>query len=196
MLRLPRDLLDAVVAHCRAEHPIEACGVLAGWDGQAERHIPMRNAANSRTRYAMDPEQQLAVWREMDERGEQPVVIYHSHTATEAVPSAPDVKFAAEPDAHYLIVSTRDDEPDWRLWRITDGVTTEEPVTVVYPQRTGRALICAPDDLPRATVRAAVDAELAGVPVEPHPWLQPGTAVLVDYDALAEATRPPNWEWL
>lgn len=130
MLRLRRDLLDAMVAHCRAEHPLEACGVLAGRDGVPDRHIPMRNAEASRTRYAMDPDEQLAVWREMDERGEQPVVIYHSHTATEAVPSTPDARFAAEPDAHYLIVSTRADEPEWRSWRIANGQPTEELVVM------------------------------------------------------------------
>lgn len=138
MLRLPRDLLDAVVAHCRAEHPIEACGVLAGRDGVPERHIPMRNAAASRTRYAMDPDEQLGVWREMDERGERPVVIYHSHTATEAVPSTPDVQYAAEMYAHYVIVSTRGVEPEVRSFRIAvdagvvaAGVATEELIDVV-----------------------------------------------------------------
>ncbi len=130
MLRLRRDLLDAMVAHCRAEHPVEACGVLAGRDGVPERHIPMRNAEASRTRYAMDPEQQLAVWCDMDERGEHPVVIYHSHTATEAVPSAPDVAYAAEPGAYYVIVSTRGELPSVRSYQITDGVVTEDLIEV------------------------------------------------------------------
>lgn len=130
MLRLRRELLAAMIAHCRAEHPIEACGVLAGRGDMAERHIPMRNAANSRTRYAMDPEQQLAVWREMDERGEQPVVIYHSHTATEARPSTPDIAYATEPGAYYVIVSTRGDLPDVRSYQIADGVVTEDLIEV------------------------------------------------------------------
>lgn len=139
MLRLRRDLLDAVVAHCRAEAPLEACGVLAGRDGVPERHIPMRNAEASRTRYAMDPDQQLAVWREMDERGEQPVVIYHSHPATEAKPSAPDVRFMAEPRSHYVIVSLRGELPEVRSWRmaagagvVCAGAVTEEPIDVIH----------------------------------------------------------------
>jgi proteasome lid subunit RPN8/RPN11 len=130
VLRLRRDLLDAMVAHCRAEHPVEACGVLAGRDGLAERYIPMWNAEASRTRYAMDPDEQLAVWQDMDARGERPVVIYHSHTATEARPSTPDVRYAGEPDAHYVIVSTRSDEPEVRSYRVADGVAMEESVQV------------------------------------------------------------------
>jgi proteasome lid subunit RPN8/RPN11 len=120
-----------MVAHCRAEAPLEACGVLAGRDGLAERHVPMRNAAQSRSRYEMDPGEQLAVWLDMDRRGEQPVVIYHSHPATEAYPSAPDVRYAAEPDAHYVIVSLRADEPEVRSYRITAGNVEEEPVEVL-----------------------------------------------------------------
>lgn len=141
MLRLRRDLLDAMIAHCRAEHPVEACGVLAGRGGLAERHIPMRNAEASRTRYAMDPDEQLAVWRDMYARRELPVVIYHSHTATEARPSAPDVRYAGEPDAHYVIVSTRDDVPEIRAYRVVAGMAFEEPIFVIdYAHPTGGAL--------------------------------------------------------
>ena len=51
----------------------------------------MDNAARSMTFYEFDSMEQLRVWREMDDRDEEPVVIYHSHTATEAYPSRTDV---------------------------------------------------------------------------------------------------------
>ncbi|MGH3634073.1 MAG: Mov34/MPN/PAD-1 family protein, partial [Mycobacterium sp.] len=74
----------------------------------------------------------LTVWRTMEAGDEVPVVIYHSHTATEAYPSRTDVSLAAEPDAHYVLVSTRDpDQHELRSYRIVDGVVTEEPVTIV-----------------------------------------------------------------
>ena len=40
----------------------------------------------------------------MDESDEVPVIIYHSHTATEAYPSRTDISYASEPDAHYVLV--------------------------------------------------------------------------------------------
>jgi [CysO sulfur-carrier protein]-S-L-cysteine hydrolase len=56
-------------------------------------------------------------------------VIYHSHTATEAYPSRTDIALAAEPGAHYVIVSTRDPErAELRAFRIVDGIVTEEEV--------------------------------------------------------------------
>jgi [CysO sulfur-carrier protein]-S-L-cysteine hydrolase len=134
VLVIRADLVDAMVAHARADHPDEACGVLAGPDGsdRPERHIPMLNAERSPTFYRFDSGEQLKVWRQMDEADEVPVVIYHSHTATEAYPSRTDISYAAEPHAHYVLVSTRDpDVHEVRSYRILEGVVSEEPVTVV-----------------------------------------------------------------
>ena len=134
MLVIRADLVEAMVAHARADHPDEACGVLAGPEGsdRPERHVAMVNAERSPTFYRFDAQEQLKVWRAMDDADEVPVVIYHSHTATEAYPSRTDVNLAAEPDAHYVLVSTRDPGLDEvRSYRIVDGVVTEQPVSVV-----------------------------------------------------------------
>jgi [CysO sulfur-carrier protein]-S-L-cysteine hydrolase len=134
VLTISRDLHDRIVAHARADHPDEACGVLAGPAGtdRPERFIAMTNAARSPTFYEFDSGEQLKVWREMDDRDEEPVVIYHSHTATEAYPSRTDISYANEPGAHYVLVSTRDDQQtEFRSFRITGGQVAEEPVTVV-----------------------------------------------------------------
>ena len=133
MLTITRDLRDQIVAHARKDHPDEACGVLAGPAGdRPTRFIPMTNAARSPTFYEFDSAEQFRVWQEMDDQDEEPVVIYHSHTATEAYPSRTDIGLAAEPGAHYVLVSTRDDDrTEFRSYRIVDGEVTEELVTVV-----------------------------------------------------------------
>ena len=138
MLVIRRDLVDAMVAHARADHPDEACGVIAGPTGSdsPERFIPMVNAARSPTFYEFDSGDLLRLYREMDDRDEVPVVIYHSHTATEAYPSRTDVSYASEPEAHYVVVSTREtgsDEGPYELrsFRIVDGGVAEEQVDVV-----------------------------------------------------------------
>jgi [CysO sulfur-carrier protein]-S-L-cysteine hydrolase len=138
MLTIAQDLVDAMVAHARADHPDEACGVIAGPEGsdRPTRHVPMLNAARSPTFYEFDSGDLLRLYRDMDARDEVPVVIYHSHTATEAYPSRTDVAYASEPDAHYVLISTRETGPDagpfeLRSYRIVDGAVSEEPVTVV-----------------------------------------------------------------
>ncbi len=134
MLTISRALYDKIVAHARADHPDEACGVIAGpaGSGRPDRFIPMLNAERSPTFYRFDSTEQFQVWKEMDERDEEPVVIYHSHTATEAYPSRTDISYASEPGAHYVLVSTADPErAELRSFRIIDGVVTEEEVRIV-----------------------------------------------------------------
>ena len=137
VLTIDRTTRDAIVAHARRDHPDEACGVVAGPEGsdRAERFVPMLNAARSPTFYEFDSTDLLALYKEMDERDEEPVVIYHSHTATEAYPSRTDIGLASEPGAHYVLVSTREhgnsEGPvEFRSYRIIDGEVTEEDVQV------------------------------------------------------------------
>ena len=134
MLRIRQDLVHAMTEHARRDHPDEACGVIAGPAGSdtPTRFIPMANAAMSTTFYEFDSGDLLRLYREMDANDEEPVVIYHSHTATEAHPSRTDISYAQEPNAHYVLLSTRDeDTTELRSYRIVDGEVTEEEVEIV-----------------------------------------------------------------
>lgn len=138
MLRLSRAIHDAIVDHAKRDHPDEACGIVAGPEGadEARRHVAMINAAGSPTFYEFDSTELLALYKEMWANDEEPVVVYHSHTATEAYPSVTDIKLANEPGAHYVLVSTREhgNSPgpvEFRSYRIIDGEVTEEPVTLL-----------------------------------------------------------------
>jgi [CysO sulfur-carrier protein]-S-L-cysteine hydrolase len=138
VLTIDRATHDAIIAHARRDHPDEACGVVAGpIDSDVPaRFIPMLNAAMSPTFYEFDSGDLLKLYREMDDRDEEPVVVYHSHTSTEAYPSRTDIDLAGEPGAHYVLVSTRDGADqggpvEFRSYRIVDGEVTEEEVRVV-----------------------------------------------------------------
>lgn len=137
MLTISQEHVDQIVAHARRDHPDEACGVIAGPIGsdQPTRFIPMINAARSPTFYEFESGDLLKLYREMARNDEDPVVIYHSHTATQAYPSRTDIAYASEPNAHYVLVSTREtgveDAPnEFRSFRIVDGEVTEEEVTI------------------------------------------------------------------
>ena len=139
MLTIDKATYDAIVAHARRDHPDEACGVVAGPAGsdRPTRFVPMVNAAMSPTFYEFDSGDLLQLYKQMNANDEVPVVIYHSHTATEAYPSRTDISYASEPEAHYVLVSTRSDTllsgsgREFRSFRIVDGVVTEEDVSIV-----------------------------------------------------------------
>ncbi|MGI8612956.1 MAG: Mov34/MPN/PAD-1 family protein [Nocardioidaceae bacterium] len=138
MLVIEQETYDGMVAHAKRDHPDEACGVVAGPEGsdRPTRFVPMLNAARSPTFYEFDAGELLRLYQNMEARDKEPVVIYHSHTATPAYPSRTDIGLAAEPRAHYVLVSTREhgnaDGPvELRSYRIVDGEVSEEDVSVV-----------------------------------------------------------------
>jgi len=137
VLSIARAHVDAMVAHARADHPDEACGVIVGPEGSdtPTRYVAMTNADRSPTFFRFDPAEQLKLYQAMDDQDEEIVVVYHSHTATEAYPSRTDISYAAEPQAHYVLVSTaesgaQEGPVSVRSYRIVDGAVTEEELRI------------------------------------------------------------------
>ncbi|TYB47718.1 Mov34/MPN/PAD-1 family protein [Actinomadura chibensis] len=138
MLTIERALVDKIIAHARADHPDEACGIVAGPQGsdRPTRFIPMTNAERSPTYHRFDDQEWYWVDREMDDNDEEPIVHYHSHTSTEAYPSRTDIDYLrsslADPRIHRVLVSTRaPDEVEFRSYLLVDGEVVEEEVEIV-----------------------------------------------------------------
>lgn len=118
-MRLPRELAQELVAHARDDLPNECCGMIAGRDGTATRVIRATNTEASPFMYVMDPREQLRIWEEIEDAGEEVLAVYHSHTRSAAYPSRTDVELAFFPETLYVIVSLADrDAPEIRAFRI------------------------------------------------------------------------------
>jgi proteasome lid subunit RPN8/RPN11 len=137
MLRLPSDLLDAIIGHCLTGLPDEACGLIGGdpVTDQAIRWYPSVNVAASAKLYIVDPLTHLRADRDATDAGLEIIGVVHSHTHTDAYPSPTDVAQAPDPAWHYVLVSLRDTEPVVRSYAIADGGITEEPVVLEGPIR-------------------------------------------------------------
>jgi [CysO sulfur-carrier protein]-S-L-cysteine hydrolase len=121
---------DTLVAHSWSDFPYEVCGLLGVRADGSAVHFPIDNAERSMTYYVMEPKQLLRAMREIEDE-ELGLAIYHSHTHTQAYPSATDIRLAAYPEATYLIVTLQDrDHPDIRAYTIVDGEVTEKDVVV------------------------------------------------------------------
>ena len=130
-LTLPQHMVDEMIAHAREDAPNECCGIIAGKDGTPTRLYRAINAEASPYRYSVEPKDLLRIHRDVDARDEDFLVIYHSHTHTEAYPSPTDIRLAAWPDAYYVLISLMDEaSPVVRAFRITDGAVEEEPLAV------------------------------------------------------------------
>lgn len=131
MFTLERSFADEIISHAREEDPNECCGILAGSDGRVARLYRAVNAEASPYRYNVDAKDLLRIYKECEAQGWDFVAIYHSHTHTEAYPSATDVRLAAWPESLYLILSLADKaNPVLRAFRIQDGAIREEPLRI------------------------------------------------------------------
>ncbi|WP_254536898.1 desampylase [Halomarina litorea] len=134
-LELPAEVYDAVVAHAREGAPEEVCGVLGGRReagtcrvSRAER-VP-NVASTPETRYQLDPGDQLAAMRAVEDADGEVVGFYHSHPRGPRRPSATDEAQATWPDASYVIVSLDGTAPFVGSWRWTGERFEEEAVRV------------------------------------------------------------------
>jgi proteasome lid subunit RPN8/RPN11 len=133
-LRIARSLLDQIVAQARAEAPNECCGIVGARDGGAVTLMPARNARASPLAYEIDARDLVRIYDELDDRGLEVGIIYHSHTRSDPVPSQTDINLASPflPDAVYLIVGVKDPErDDIRAWHIADGEVSVAQLEVV-----------------------------------------------------------------
>ncbi len=118
-IRLPKAIVDEIIAHAREGKPEEVCGILRGRDGQVLELIRARNVAQDRIHdYTVDPQTLLRQF-DFEDRGDAMVGIYHSHPVSPAYPSATDAWNAHYPESAYLIVSlARDQAPVLRAFRL------------------------------------------------------------------------------
>jgi [CysO sulfur-carrier protein]-S-L-cysteine hydrolase len=133
VLRLGRDVFDAICDLAFREYPLEMCGLIAGAPGadHAARFHPCRNDAESAKVYTINPKDHLRAEMAADDRDEEIIGVVHSHTHSEPYPSPTDVRQAPDPDWHYVIVGLKRDAPELRSYRIVDGEITEEPIELV-----------------------------------------------------------------
>lgn len=130
MTTLTLQQLAELFAYATEANPDECCGLIGGKDGRAGSLYPMRNvAAAAGVSYEAAPEDLFAAQRQMRERGEELLAIYHSHPrSAEPAPSETDVRLAYYPQAVYFIVGLASPHPVMRAFRISERRGSWEPV--------------------------------------------------------------------
>ncbi len=110
MIKIPQSIFNKLKAQARAKAPNEACGYLAGVDGEVQDIIPMKNADESPTHFSFDPEEQFTALQKATDRAVELFSVYHSHPATPPRMSEEDIRLAYDTSITYLIYSMLTDE--------------------------------------------------------------------------------------
>jgi proteasome lid subunit RPN8/RPN11 len=108
-LIIKRNNYIQIVEYCLQQKPLEACGILAGKTTADEALVQqvylMKNIKESPEEYLMEPEEQFSVFKDIREKGQEMIAIFHSHPHSPARPSRKDIKMAYYPETVYAIVS-------------------------------------------------------------------------------------------
>lgn len=129
MIRIPEAIREAMVREARERLPHEACGLLAGIDGEVREIYPLTNTDASREHFSMDLKEQFAAVKDMRAKGISMLAIWHSHPETPARPSEEDIRLALTPGVSHVIVSLADPSaPDVKSFRIEGGTVSAEPI--------------------------------------------------------------------
>lgn len=121
LLSLPRSVYEGMLWHALAEQPLECCGLLAGVvreDGVGEVRLryPLLNAAASPVEFESEPRSIFSAHRDILRQGWDVLAVYHSHPASEPIPSGKDLERNTWPQAVALIVSLTTTTPLVRAW--------------------------------------------------------------------------------
>ena len=119
-----------MLGHVTGQLPLEACGLLAGRNGQVEEVIAIRNQAQSPVRFIMDPYEQLQAFERIDSLGLDLVGIFHSHPTGPEVVSATDIQEAAYEVVHIILSPLSNKSWKMRGFWIEDGQFQEVALVI------------------------------------------------------------------
>jgi proteasome lid subunit RPN8/RPN11 len=122
MITLQRSQRSQLLEFAREADPAECCGLIGGVGSLVRTIYPLRNiAADIHVSYEAAPEDLFSAQRQMRERGEELLAIYHSHPrSTEPRPSETDVRLAYYPQAIYFIIGLAGPVPVMQAFRISE----------------------------------------------------------------------------
>ncbi|MBI1811384.1 MAG: M67 family metallopeptidase [Nitrospirae bacterium] len=129
-LCIPKGIFDEMIAHCKAAHPNEACGILAGNGVDVFKIYKMSNIEKSPVSYEFDSREHINAIKNMRENNHKMLAIFHSHPSSPAYPSAKDVSLAFYEDSIYVIVSLSEKEPVVKGFLIREGAVKEVRISV------------------------------------------------------------------
>ncbi len=129
MIKISQDIIDRIKSHAKKEVPIEACGYLAGKNGEISESFPMSNIDKSPEHFSFDPKEQFKVIKAARAKGLELIVVYHSHPASPARLSKEDLRLAYDPNTIHLIYSLLNQEI--KAFKVVNGDIKEEAIEVL-----------------------------------------------------------------
>ncbi len=124
-------VLARILAHARADWPLECCGLLAGRHEVITDIFPTANALGSPREFFIAPPELASTFRAIRQLRLKHLGIYHSHPEGENAPSRRDIEMAFYPSCAYFVVSPKARVSCIRAFRISNGQAAELEIEIL-----------------------------------------------------------------
>ncbi|MFV0480544.1 MAG: Mov34/MPN/PAD-1 family protein [Campylobacteraceae bacterium] len=131
MLKITKAVLEEIIKHAKDDLPNEACGYLAGVNGEIKKAFKMTNVDASPTHFSFDPKEQFEAFKKAKGEDLRLIACYHSHPNTPARASDEDIKLAYDSNISYIIISLAKSEPVVKSFKIKNGEAQEEILEII-----------------------------------------------------------------
>ena len=125
-IKIPKDIIDAMIEQAYDELPNETCGLLSGTDYLVQTHYKMANIDQSPEHFSFDPKEQFQVLKNSRKSGQKIIANFHSHPKSPARPSEEDIRLANDPNIIYIIISLAEETP------VVKAFVKEDDTLVAY----------------------------------------------------------------
>lgn len=127
-MRIPKNIIDELIAQAKKDAPLESCGYLLGKDDVVTENYWMENIDHSSEHFSFAPKDQFAALRYAREHGLKILANWHSHPASPSRPSQEDLRLANDPTIRYAILSLLDGEPKLNSFKILNGEVVDKEI--------------------------------------------------------------------
>jgi proteasome lid subunit RPN8/RPN11 len=128
-VQISRQFYKEMLAQTLRDFPRECCGLLGGLivpKGErqiyrVERRYPLFNSAASAARFEADPKGLFLAFKAMRQLGIGLLAIYHSHPASDPIPSRTDLVWNNfGPEVVHLILSLTNESEPLKAWHLDE----------------------------------------------------------------------------
>ncbi|MEJ2484212.1 MAG: M67 family metallopeptidase [Anaerolineales bacterium] len=107
---LSRLHFSKILEIAQQQAPLEACGIIAGIDQTSQEIYQITNALYSPVEFLMNPQEMVKVFWEIDLQNLEPIAFFHSHPASQPIPSQTDLDRNYYPETPQLIIGKEMDQ--------------------------------------------------------------------------------------
>jgi len=120
--------LNEVINHAISELPKECCGLLGGKFeyrlgqriGVVNSVYRLENSLKSEVEFLSSADSMFKAYKEIRQKGEEVLVVYHSHPVSHPVLSKKDLEMIEDTNVLHLIVGNVGKMPEFGLWWVSE----------------------------------------------------------------------------